>query len=183
MNTPEKSIVVFGAGKIGRSFVGQLFSRAGYRVVFVDVDQRVVGELNRRGRYEVVIKSEKDEVMEVTNVSGVLATDIDAVADVIARCSLMATCVGKNALPKIMPVLAKGIEKRFAEWPGFPLDIILAENIRDACTLMKDGLIALLGKKFPVNTYLGFIETSIGKMVPIMPKGIEDRDPLLARLN
>jgi len=91
----------------------------------------------------------------------------------------MATCVGKNALPKIIPVLAKGIEKRFAEWPGFPLDIILAENIRDACTLMKDGLIALLGKKFPVNTYLGFIETSIGKMVPIMPKEIEDKDPLL----
>ena len=175
----EKSIVVFGAGKIGRSFVGQLFSRAGYCVVFVDVDQRVIGELNRRGKYEVVIKSEKDEVMEVTNVSGILATDAEAVAGSIARCSLMATCVGKNALPKILPAIAKGVERRFAEQPDFPLDIILAENIRDACGLMENGLQKLLPERFPVSSYLGFIETSIGKMVPIMPKELEEKDPLL----
>jgi len=175
----DKSIVIFGAGKIGRSFVGQLFSLSGYKVVFVDVDQRIINELNRRGKYEVIIKSSTDETIEVTNVCGVLSTDTDAVVEVIANCSLMATCVGKNALPKILPVIAKGIEKRFAVQPDFPLDIILAENVRDACTLVKEGLIDLLGKKFPVNTYLGFIETSIGKMVPIMPKEIEDKDPLL----
>lgn len=179
MEIVEKSIVVFGAGKIGRSFVGQLFSRASYRVVFIDVDQRVISELNRRGKYEVVIKSGNEEVLEITNVCGINANNVEDVADAIARCSLMATCVGKNALPKILPVIAKGIEKRFAVLPNFPLDIILAENIRDAYTLMKDGLTALLHKKFPVQSYLGFIETSIGKMVPIMPKEIEEKDSLL----
>lgn len=175
----DNSIVIFGAGKIGRSFVGQLFSRAGYHVIFIDVNQRVIGQLISRGRYKVVIKSEQDEVIEITNVSGILATDNEAVADAIVQCSLMATCVGKNALPKILPAIAKGIEKRFVAHPDFPLDIILAENVRGACFLMKEGLKELLGKKFPVNTYLGFIETSIGKMVPIMPKELEERDPLL----
>ena len=34
----ERNIVIFGAGKIGRSFIGQLFSKAGYGLVFVDMD-------------------------------------------------------------------------------------------------------------------------------------------------
>lgn len=50
----EKLIVIFGAGKIGRSFVGQLFSCSGYKVVFIDIDQRVISELNLRKQYEVI---------------------------------------------------------------------------------------------------------------------------------
>lgn len=177
--SPEKSIVIFGAGKIGRSFVGQLFSRSGYKVIFIDVDQRIINELNHRKKYTVVIKSAKDEMLEVTNVSGIYANDMESVIRAIADCSLMATCVGKNALPKILPLISQGLEKRFTERPHFPLDIILAENIRDACTLVKEGLKILLDKGFPLDTYIGLIETSIGKMVPNMPKEMEEIDPLL----
>ena len=169
MGIAGKSIVIFGAGKIGRSFVGQLFSRSGYRVLFVDVDKRVIEELNRRKSYDIVVKAEKEEVISVANVGGILAFDLEPVVEAIAGCSLMATCVGKNALPKIMQAIAKGIEKRYQENPGYPLDIILAENVRDACSLVKEYLTALLPKEFPVDSYLGLIETSIGKMVPIMP--------------
>ncbi len=176
---PEKSIAIFGAGKIGRSFIGQLFRLSGYKIIFIDVDQKIINCLNRTKKYEVVIKSDKEETLKITDVRGVNANDKEAVADVIAQCSLMATCVGKNAFPKILPIVAKGITKRFETQPGFPLDIILAENIRDARVIMRDGLIKLLGKKFPVDSYLGFVETSIGKMVPIMPKEIENKDPLL----
>ena len=41
-------LVQFGAGNIGRSFIGQLFSKAGWDVVFVDIDELVIDELNRR---------------------------------------------------------------------------------------------------------------------------------------
>ncbi|NLE19318.1 MAG: mannitol-1-phosphate 5-dehydrogenase, partial [Clostridiales bacterium] len=34
--------VMYGAGNIGRGFVGALMSRAGYRVAFVDVDRELV---------------------------------------------------------------------------------------------------------------------------------------------
>ena len=36
-----RKIVIFGAGKIGRSFIGQLFGCGGYKVVFIDVDQAI----------------------------------------------------------------------------------------------------------------------------------------------
>lgn len=175
----EKSIVIFGAGKIGRSFIGQLFGQAGYKVIFIDIDHRIIDELNRCKKYKVVIKSDRNEVIEVTNVCGVLATDNEAVMHAIADCSIMATCVGKNAFAKILPLIANGVEKRFKCKPDRPLDIILAENIRDACLLMKHGLADLLAEDFQIDSYLGLIETSIGKMVPIMPKEIESKDPLL----
>ncbi|MCX6221547.1 MAG: mannitol-1-phosphate 5-dehydrogenase [Bacteroidia bacterium] len=175
----QKKLVLFGAGKIGRSFIGPLFSRSGYQVIFIDVDQRIINELNHRKKYKVVIKSEHEEQFEVRNVCGIYANDRESVINAIAQCSLMATCVGKNALPKVLPLISQGIEKRFAERPNFPLDIILAENIRDACTLMKEGLKILLDEEFLIDSYVGLIETSIGKMVPIMPKEIEEKDPLL----
>jgi len=40
-------LLQYGAGNIGRSLVGQLFSKAGYEVVFVDVDKTVIDALNR----------------------------------------------------------------------------------------------------------------------------------------
>ena len=107
-----KSIVIFGIGKIGLTFVGQLFSTAGYQIVFVDIDKRIIEELNRRGKYEIVIKSKKkDETIEVTNASGVLTYNESAASSFIAHCSLIATCVSKNALSKTLPAVAKGINK------------------------------------------------------------------------
>ncbi len=40
--TDNQKIVIFGAGKIGRSFIGQLFSRAGYEVVFLDINNNLI---------------------------------------------------------------------------------------------------------------------------------------------
>ena len=37
-----KTFVQFGAGNIGRSFIGRLFAEAGYKVIFVDVDRELI---------------------------------------------------------------------------------------------------------------------------------------------
>ena len=70
-----KKIVIFGAGKIGRSFIGQLFGCNGYKVVFVDVDTEIVRLLNQRGSYRVVIKGDPEENIIVPDVSAIPATD------------------------------------------------------------------------------------------------------------
>ncbi len=49
-------LVQLGAGNIGRSFIGQIFSRAGWEVVFVDIDSAVIDELNRKRRYTVEVR-------------------------------------------------------------------------------------------------------------------------------
>ncbi len=175
----RQSIVIFGAGKIGRSFIGQIFGLAGYQVVFVDIDRVLVDALNQRMSYPVVIRAEnKKEELLVPNVSAVNALDTEAVEEAVAGASLLAICVGKNVLLKIMPLLAGGIRKRYERDPELPLDIIIAENMRDAAGQMREWLAPLLPEDYPIDRLLGLAETSIGKMVPIIPDDEQQKDPL-----
>jgi len=175
----EKSILIFGAGKIGRSFIGQLFGQAGYQVVFVDVDNKLVDELNRRKSYPVVIKGETDETILVQNVSAVTGFNTEAVKAEIAKTSLMSLSVGKESLEKIIPLIAEGLLLRQELSPGNELDIIIAENIRLAGTFIYSKLELLLPEDYPLRKLVGLIETSIGKMVPLMTEEDLKDDPLL----
>ncbi|HEY3417976.1 MAG TPA: mannitol-1-phosphate 5-dehydrogenase [Armatimonadota bacterium] len=171
------TLVQFGAGNIGRSFVAQLFARAGYRVVFVDVVDELVSLLNARGRYRVMIKDREPAEMWVDGVSAVNGKDIEAVGKTLAEADIAATSVGSNALPYLFPAIARGLQLRLARGRG-PLDIILAENLRNAATFVRDGLRRLLPDDFPLDAMVGLVETSIGKMVPIMTDAQRREDPL-----
>jgi len=171
-------IVVFGAGNIGRSFVGQLFARAGYRVVFVDVDKALVEALNREGRYRIEIRDRTPETIWVEGVSAMDGRDTDAVARELATADIAATAVGPSALPRIYPAIASGLLLRHKSGAP-PLDIIICENLRNAAEAFAAGLRPLLPADFPLAQSVGLIETSIGKMVPIMPEEARREDPLL----
>jgi mannitol-1-phosphate 5-dehydrogenase len=41
-----KKAVMYGAGNIGRGFIGQLFSQSGYEVVFLDINREVIDRMN-----------------------------------------------------------------------------------------------------------------------------------------
>jgi len=171
-------IVIFGAGKIGRSFIGQLFGRGGFEVVFIDVFAPVIDALNKRGNYNVIIKSEEEHVLNVPNVRGVLSSDEEEVADEISDATIMAVSVGSNVMAKIAPIVAKGLIRRFGISQNNPLDIILAENLRDAAPFFREKLVPYLPDDYPFDELVGLIETSIGKMVPIMLKKDMDEDIL-----
>ncbi|MBN1942403.1 MAG: mannitol-1-phosphate 5-dehydrogenase [Phycisphaerae bacterium] len=173
-----KRIVQFGAGNIGRSLVGQLFSRAGYEVTFVDAVEAIVRALNQRGRYEVIVKDAlppgQPDQLTVTNVRGLHASQAAEVAQAVARADVLATAVGPAALPKIAPTLAAGLAKRTA-----PVSIILCENLRAAAGHMRGWLGGHLPGGFDLPARVGLVETSIGKMVPIMPAEVVRQDPLV----
>jgi mannitol-1-phosphate 5-dehydrogenase len=173
-----KKLVIFGAGKIGRSFIGQLFSRGGYEVVFIDVYKPVIDELNRRGNYNVIVKSEKEEILNIKNVRAVYSGDEGKAAEEIATAGILAVSVGLNAIPKIIPLLAKGLTERFKRDNKSALDIILAENLRDAAEYFYARLREVLPPDFPLNELVGLVETSIGKMVPIMKMKDQEEDLL-----
>jgi len=172
------TLVQFGAGNIGRSFIAQLFSAAGYEIVFVDVVDELVSLLNARGEYRVMIKDEQPEELWVRNVRAVNGKDIEAVAAVLADADNAATSVGPNALPYIYPAIALGLQRRYQRHGLRPLDIILAENLRNAASIVRDGLRRQLPGDFPLDAMLGLVETSIGKMVPIMTEAQRAEDPL-----
>jgi len=173
-----KKIVIFGAGKIGRSFIGQLFSMSGYEVVFVDIVEDIINELNRRGSYNVIIKGDKEEVIEIRNVRGVLATDKEKTAREVSTADILASCVENNALPHIAPLIAAGLKKRYERDSQLPLDIIIAVNMRNASEFFYRELKKVLDEDYPIDRLVGLVETSIGKMVPIMTGEDMEKDIL-----
>ena len=171
-------LVLFGAGKIGRSFIGQLFSRSGYEVVFIDKDRQIVDALNEKRSYKVFICDKRPETIIVENVRGIYVDDHNAVADEIASADILAVSIGKTGLPHIIPVLSKGLLAREKLYPGRILDIILAENMRNADAFFYESLSKALPANYPLNKNIGLVETSIGKMVPLAAK--HDNDDILS---
>lgn len=167
----RKKLVLFGAGKIGRSFIGQLFSRGGYEVVFIDVAERLIQELNSRGNYNVIIKSDQgEEILNIENVRGVHADNQQKVINELVDAEIVAVSVGINGLDKVIPLLAKGLVERQEAGNNNALDIIIAENMRNGDEYFRNELKKYLPQNYPFEELVGLVETSIGKMVPIMQK-------------
>lgn len=171
--------VQFGAGNIGRSFIGRLFCAAGYETVFVDVDPGLVARLNASAAYRVVVKARgsPDLVLEVGPVRAVDGRDAQAVRREIREADYAATSVGMAGLASVIGAMAPGLLDRQAAGKP-PLDIILAENIRSGAGFFRAELARRLGPGIDTDSLVGLVETSIGKMVPIMPKAALEEDPL-----
>jgi mannitol-1-phosphate 5-dehydrogenase len=169
MREAKKKIIIFGAGKIGRSFIGQIFNRSGYEVVFVNISARLIDLINEKKQYRVVIKSNKgDEIIPITHVRGIHLDDTETLVEELTDVPLMALSVGQQGLPAALPLIAMSLLKRQQKYDHWPLDIIIAENMRNADQFIAGELAKLLPTGFPLNELVGLVESSIGKMVPMM---------------
>lgn len=172
-----KKAVMYGAGNIGRGFIGQLFSESGYEVVFIDVNMEIINKLNADGQYPVcVLTGIGEREITITNVRGVDGNDTGKAAAAIAEADVMATAVGVNVLPKIAKPIAEGLKKRWGQGRMEPLNIIICENLMDAdhhlAGLIKQELNASENKYF--EELVGLVEASIGRMVPVMTREMQD---------
>jgi mannitol-1-phosphate 5-dehydrogenase len=171
--------VMYGAGNIGRGFIGALFSRSGYEVTFIDIAEPVLRALNERHEYPVrIVSNMGHEDSMITNVRAVSANDAEAASDAIAQADIMATAVGVNVLKHIAPNIAAGLKKRFRD--PRPLNIIICENLIDANRILEHMIKDLLTGEEQVlfDRYVGLVEASIGRMVPVQTEEMKDGDPL-----
>ena len=172
--------VMYGAGNIGRGFIGALFSQSGYDVSFIDVAKPVVEALRERGSYPLrVLDGAGYEDVFIGHVTAVDGADAAAVARAIATADVMATAVGANILKFIAPNIAGGLKLRF-QAGAKPLNILICENLMDANKvlegLIKQSLTAIERSWFDQN--VGLVEASIGRMVPVQTEEMKDGDAL-----
>lgn len=163
-----KKAVVYGAGNIGRGFIGQLFYQSGYETTFVDINSEVINALNEKNEYpiRIVSNSNQHEII-IKNVKGINGCDTESVSNAIANCDILCTAVGVNVLPHIIPNLAEGIKNRSKT--NKPLNIIICENKLCADEYIKGMIKDALPSEHHdfVDNIIGFIESSVGKMVPV----------------
>lgn len=175
-----KTAIMYGGGNIGRGFIGKVFADSGYEVCFLDIMQDIIDEMNARGQYTVRIVSNEGEQDTIVKPVRAVHSLSDQAIDEIVNCEIMATAVGVNVLPKIAPVIAKGVIARM-EQTGKPLDIILCENQLDADELMRGWIYESLtdNQKAWAEKNLGLVEASIGRMVPPLMPAMREKDKLL----
>ncbi|MEK6645149.1 MAG: mannitol-1-phosphate 5-dehydrogenase [Candidatus Firestonebacteria bacterium] len=178
-----KKLIQFGAGNIGRGFIAQLFTESRYEVVFVDIDKKIIDALNKEKKYTLEILGKKNKKISITNVRAVNGTDIDVVAGEIQNADIIATAVGVNVIKSVCPAIAEGIRYRAENKIELPVNIIICENLLSAGKILKEYIKSLLEKKYIgyLDKYVGFVETVIGRMIPVLPDTIKKKDLLYVK--
>lgn len=132
-----KKVVHFGAGNIGRGFIGALFSQSGYHVTFVDLADAIIDKLNEDGSYKVRTAEENPQITEVHHVSGLNnMKQEEAVIKAIEEATYITTAIGPNILPHIAPLIAKGLQSRVKNTDE-KVYVIACENQISATDLLK----------------------------------------------
>jgi mannitol-1-phosphate 5-dehydrogenase len=175
------SAVVFGAGSVGRGFLGQLFSESGYQVVFVDVDEPLIQALSTRGSYTLRLAGiDRVEDLTIGPVRAVDGRDGQAVAAEVARASILATAVGARALRAIAQPIASGLVGRAEQEVDQPLNVIICENLHDAPELLSGYVREFLPPdRQDLADQVGFVPAVIARMSPVPTPEQREMDPSL----
>ncbi len=173
--------IIFGAGNIGRGFIGELFSASGLNVTFVDVVDGLIDAINQRGAYTIeLVDNETHELREIRPVRA-LHSQRDALeaAQAIASADLAATAVGARVLPHIAPLIADGLRQRRRAGCLKPLNIIVCENLKNAAQQLREMVFGHLDaeNRAWAEDHVGFVDTVIGRMVPPPTEEYRRQDP------
>ncbi len=162
-----KTAIQFGAGNIGRGFIGAVLSKSGYQVVFADVNKEIVDRINADGQYTVHIKDVESEDILISGVSAV-DSSTDAVVEKIKEAEIITTAVGLRILQFIAPAIAKGIIARKEAGIEAPLNIIACENGLMASSRLKEAVLSHMDdeQKTWCLEHTGFPDCSVDRIVP-----------------
>lgn len=139
--------LIFGAGNIGRGFLGLLLSEAGFNVTFVDIDSGKVGALEAGRAYPVHVVSGSGSVERVVRgVRAISASDHDSIERAVIETDIILTAVGKDALRFVAPSLARGLVARATSRPREHLHVavVACENVQDNTTFLRDLILGHL---------------------------------------
>ncbi|MFC1235518.1 mannitol-1-phosphate 5-dehydrogenase [Vibrio sp. F74] len=167
----------FGAGNIGRGFIGKLLADAGVEVTFADVNEEVVNGLIARNEYPVKVVGADCKIEMVQGVTALNSTSAEIV-DAIVASDLVTTAVGPTVLKIIAGTLAQAIEKRIEIGITTPLNIIACENMVRGTSQLKEAVFEKLNDalKPQVEASVGFVDSAVDRIVP--PAAAGETDPL-----
>lgn len=170
----------FGAGNIGRGFIGKLLSDSGIHVTFADVNDQVIDLLNQQQAYDVKIVSEQQSKIEnVAPVDGINSKNSDQIIEKFNQVDLVTTAVGPNVLAIISATIAKALEKRFTSGNKNYLNIIACENMVRGTSFLKEKVLSHLSPDYhtALEQYVGFVDSAVDRIVPPVAPNAEN--PLL----
>ncbi|MEK4437460.1 mannitol-1-phosphate 5-dehydrogenase [Paenibacillus sp. FSL K6-2862] len=168
--------VHFGAGNIGRGFIGHMLSASDYEVCFVARNPKKISMLQKRKEYPITLANADQDTTMVSNVTAIHVGKQDRVAEQIASADLITTAVGVSALEDIAEPIAKGIYLRMKNNNQAPLHIIACENAIGGSTRLKKRVYPFLDEqtRTKADRYISFPNAAVDRIVPAQ----DHKDPL-----
>ncbi len=153
--------VHFGAGNIGRGFIGAVLQDSGYHVVFADVSAEVIESLNAAGHYRVIEIGEGGVTRDYKNFTALNSMlEPEKLKRELSQADLITTSVGANILPRIAPAIAEAILSRKE---GAPVVVMACENAVNASDLLAEEIV-----KYGVDpAQVVYCNTAVDRIVPM----------------
>lgn len=164
-----KQAVHFGAGNIGRGFIGEILFENGFEIAFVDVNETIIDALNQRHSYEIEIAEEGQRHIAVSGVRGINnRLNPEEVVTAISTADLVTTAIGPNILPFIAGLVAQGIEARRQAGNTQPLDVLACENMIGGSAFLYEEVKKHLSEEGLAYAaeFVGFPNAAVDRIVP-----------------
>lgn len=164
-----KKAVHFGAGNIGRGFIGEILFENGFEIAFVDVNEKIIDALNDRGSYEIEIAEDGQRHVAVSGVRGINnGKNPEQVVAAIAEADLITTAIGPNILPYIAGLVAEGIEARMVAGNNQAIDVLACENMIGGSEFLYEEVqkhLSEAGLAY-AEEFVGFPNAAVDRIVP-----------------
>lgn len=139
-----KNVLIVGAGRLGKGFVGETFFNAGWSISFLDSDPKVIEELKNKGRYTVRVH--KTDAVVDNVVKGYEAFNTDdsyEVMDKFLQTDLIMFPLYPKDFESAAKYLSKCFEKQYEQYPDKKKTLI--------CLTNKNHIIPQITKYFREN--------------------------------
>lgn len=140
-NSFSKKAVHFGAGKIGRGFIAELMHDSGFEVIFGDVVEEAVNVVNKNHEYSLFLIDHNYKEKIIDHVSAYSnIKEADKLIDAICEAEIITTSVMATNLPKVAPLITKGLKKRLEQGKGKVI-VMACENAIMGTDILKKAMI------------------------------------------
>ncbi len=177
-----KKVAIWGAGRIGRSFIADMFSRAGYHITFVDSDKKKLSLLRSRGQYAIehFPAGKEKERRVISGFEAIHTGDKAALGKIFSKTSRMVVSVFPEAFESLAAIFADQIKKRVEKNNTAPLDIINCANIAHPSGRFRKALYSRLSatEAKHADKFIGLVDALIMRIAVDPGEAMKESDPL-----
>ncbi len=187
MKNYHQRILIWGAGRIGRGFVGDLFFSEEYDLVFVDQSQSLIDQLEDNGTYTVVRAFSETDVtrVSVSNFQALHTSQSQKIDQVVSTVDVIAVATFPKDFETVAQKIQKALLIRKQSGIDEPINIIICTNLVHAGPVFEEALYAGLEKsqRDYFKRFVGVVESLIIRIAPPAPEAEVQKDPLVVWTN
>lgn len=169
--------MVFGAGKIARGFIGQLLYLSGFETVFIDVNQKLIDQLNTDKSYHVYILGDPDKDSDVDGFQAINLRDTKEIQEAMLSSDIAFVSVGGQNLTSVGARIAD-VYNTYGVKPSY-FNFVTCENWKDAGAVLRTAIMSSLKEEIrdEFDKYVGVNEAVIMRSATQPSEELAHKDP------